>query len=140
MPTNADYQTLIAAATQARDRAYAPYSRFQVGAALLGTDGQIYPGCNVENVSYGLTSCAERNAIFGAVVRGAQRFTAVAVVTGAETPTPPCGACRQVLLEFAADGEMEVVMASVDGARKTMRLSTLLPESFSSFAPSGEPA
>jgi cytidine deaminase len=135
MPTNADYQALIEAATEARARAYAPYSHFQVGAALLGTDGQIYPGCNVENVSYGLSSCAERNAIFGAVVRGARRFTAVAVVTGAETPTPPCGACRQVLLEFAADGEMEVVMATLNGARKTMPLSALLPEGFSSFEP-----
>src|SRR5471030_1443505 len=99
---------LIAAATAAHERAYAPYSRFPVGAALLGASGRIHNGCNVENASYGLTSCAERNAVFGAVAAGERTFLAVAVVTAAETLTPPCGACRQVLVEFAHDGDMLV--------------------------------
>lgn len=127
-----DYTTLVAEATIAREHAYAPYSGFQVGAAVLGQSGRIYRGCNVENVSYGLTSCAERNAIFSAVAEGELRFSAVAVVTGAATPTSPCGACRQVLSEFAA-GDMEVVMATINGLQKRMTLSALLPESFTAF-------
>jgi cytidine deaminase len=128
-----EYQGLVDAATTARGRAYAPYSGFQVGAALLGESGRVYLGCNVENVSYGLSSCAERNAIFRAVGDGERRFTAIAVVTGASMPTPPCGACRQVLSEFAAGGDMDVIMVTTSGTRKTRRLSALLPESFSSF-------
>jgi cytidine deaminase len=128
-------ERLVAAAAEARERAYTPYSHFHVGAALLGESGQIYQGCNVENVSYGLSSCAERNAVFGAVVQGERRFTAVAVVTGAATPTAPCGACRQVLLEFAPGGEMEVVLATLDGAARCTTLSALLPESFAGFEP-----
>jgi cytidine deaminase len=128
-----EYQGLVDAATTVRGRAYAPYSGFQVGAALLGESGRVYGGCNVENVSYGLSSCAERNAIFRAVGDGERRFTAVVVVTGAATPTPPCGACRQVLSEFAAGGDMDVVMVTTGGMRKTRRLAALLPDSFSSF-------
>jgi cytidine deaminase len=128
-----EYQGLVDAATSARGRAYAPYSGFQVGAALLGESGRVYAGCNVENVSYGLSSCAERNAVFRAVGDGERRFTAIVVVTDAVTPTPPCGACRQVLSEFAAGGDMDVVMVTTGGARKTRRLAALLPESFSSF-------
>ena len=127
------YDDLIDAATDVREHAYVPYSGFHVGAALLGESGRVYAGCNVENVSYGLSSCAERNAIFRAVGEGERRFSAVVVVTGADTPTPPCGACRQVLSEFAAGDDMDVVMATTGGARKAMRLSALLPESFSSF-------
>jgi cytidine deaminase len=126
---------LIAAATEAHARAYAPYSRFHVGAALLAQSGRIVSGCNVENVSYGLSSCAERNAIFRAVVEGERHFSAVAVVTAAETLTPPCGACRQVLIEFALAGDMEVILAGVNGNVRTTRLSTLLPESFTAFKP-----
>lgn len=133
MPDPDTYQDLITAATAARVRAYVPYSGFQVGAALLGESGNIYAGCNVENVSYGLSSCAERNAIFRAVAEGERRFTAVAVVTGAATPTPPCGACRQVLLEFAVNGDMDVALATLSGQHRLTRLATLLPESFSSF-------
>ena len=128
-----DYQGLVDAATTARGRAYAPYSGFQVGAALLGESGHVYAGCNVENVSYGLSSCAERNAVFRAVGDGECRFTAIVVVTAAATPTPPCGACRQVLSEFAAGGDMDVVMVTTGGTRKTRRLAALLPERFSSF-------
>lgn len=127
------YQDLIEAALAARERAYAPYSRFKVGAALVGESGRIYGGCNVENISYGLSSCAERNGIFRAIAEGERRFTAVAVVTDTTAPTAPCGACRQVLLEFAVGGDMDVVLATVGGARRLTRLSTLLPESFSSF-------
>jgi cytidine deaminase len=128
-----EYQGLVDAATSVRSHAYAPYSGFQVGAALLGESGRVYAGCNVENVSYGLSSCAERNAVFRAVGDGERRFTAIAVVTAAATPTPPCGACRQVLSEFAAGSDMDVVMVTTGGTRKTRRLSALLPESFSSF-------
>ena len=127
------HKELIEAARVARERAYAPYSRFKVGAALLGASGRIYGGCNVENVSYGLSSCAERNAIFRAVAEGERWFSAVAVVTETETPTAPCGACRQVLLEFAAGGDMEVVLATVGGEQRVTTLAVLLPESFSSF-------
>ncbi len=126
-------QALIAAATVAHGRAYAPYSHFQVGAAVLDSAGHIFAGCNVENVSYGLTSCAERNAIVRAVVEGARSIRAVAVVTAAETPTAPCGACRQVLNEFAADGDMQVILASTNGELRLTQLSALLPESFSIF-------
>ena len=128
-----EYQALVDAATSARERAYAPYSGFQVGAALLGESGRVYAGCNVENVSYGLSTCAERNAVFRAVGDGERRFTAIVVVTATATPTPPCGACRQVLSEFAAGGDMDVVMVTTGGTRKTRRLSALLPESFRSF-------
>jgi cytidine deaminase len=128
-----EYQGLVDAATTARGRAYAPYSGFQVGAALLSESGHVYAGCNVENVSYGLSSCAERNAVFRAVGDGERRFTAIAVITGAATPTPPCGACRQVLSEFAAGGDMDVHMVTTGGTRKTRRLSALLPDSFRSF-------
>lgn len=128
------YQELIEAARAARERAYAPYSRFKVGAALLGQSGRIYSGCNVENVSYGLSSCAERNAIFSAVTEGERWFSAVAVVTETTMPTAPCGACRQVLLEFAEGGDMEVVLATLGGEQRVTSLGALLPESFSSFA------
>jgi cytidine deaminase len=126
---------LIAAASAARAHAYAPYSKFQVGAAVLGASGRVFTGCNVENVSYGLTSCAERNAIFRAVVEGERRFSAVAVVTAAESLTPPCGACRQVLVEFAHDGDMEVILANLRGDVRSTQLNVLLPEGFSSFTP-----
>jgi cytidine deaminase len=128
-------QALIAAATAARERAYAPYSHFQVGAAVLDRAGSIFGGCNVENVSYGLTSCAERNAVVRAVVEGARSILAVAVVTAADTPAAPCGACRQVLNEFAVDGDMPVILAATNGQVRLTHLSALLPESFSSFTP-----
>lgn len=95
-----NWDQLVAAAWEAREAAYAPYSNFTVGAALLATDGRIFLGCNVENISYGLTNCAERVAIGVAVAAGARKFVAVAVVADTGVPISPCGACRQVLAEF----------------------------------------
>jgi cytidine deaminase len=95
-----DWDRLLLAAWHAREMAYAPYSNFAVGAALLSTDGAIFAGCNVENISYGLTNCAERVAIGAAVAAGVRGFVAVAVVADTAVPISPCGACRQVLAEF----------------------------------------
>ena len=121
-------ELLIAAATAAREKAFAPFSKFKVGAALEAEDGTIALGCNVESASYGLTMCAERVAIFKGVSEGHRRFTRVAIVTAAETPTPPCGACRQLLWEFAPDAE--VICANLQGkvARYTVR--ELIPAAF----------
>jgi cytidine deaminase len=110
----------------ARERAYAPYSRFTVGAALRAADGAIYVGCNVENASYGLTICAERNAVAHAVARGARDFVAIAVVT--ESGVTPCGACRQVLVEFGP--AMAVIVADAHDNYRIYRLGELLPDAF----------
>jgi len=121
---------LIAAARSAVNHAYAPYSRFSVGAAVLTADGSIHTGCNVENASYGLTICAERNAVFQAVVHSQPpvRITAVAVYTPTPSPTAPCGACRQVLNEF---GPGMLVIAACDGPRILRQtLDKLLPAAF----------
>ncbi len=132
---DATTKALIEAASAVRTRAYVPYSGFPVGAALMGASGRVYVGCNVENVSYGLACCAERNAVFHAVAEGERAFEAVAVVTAAPEPTPPCGACRQVLREFAQDGDMRVVLATLEGTRRETTLSALLPDSFHRFEP-----
>ena len=100
---------LVAAAWQTREKAYAPYSGFAVGAALLAADGRIFSGCNVENISFGLTMCAERVAIGAAVASGVRRFSAAAVVADTAVPISPCGACRQVLAEF---GVPRVILAN----------------------------
>lgn len=121
---------LIAAATAARGHAFAPFSQFQVGAALEAADGTIFAGCNVESASYGLTMCAERVAVFKGVSEGHRSFKRVAVVTDAATPTPPCGACRQVLWEFAPDAE--VVLANLDGQVLRYSMRELLPAAFDS--------
>lgn len=118
-----DSDALIAAAWEVRGKAYAPYSQFAVGAALLGADGVVYCGCNVENISFGLTLCAERSAICQAIAAGCRDFTALAVVADTAEPISPCGACRQVLAEF---GDPAVVMANRFKSEKTT-LATLLP-------------
>jgi cytidine deaminase len=119
---------LIAAATKARENAFAPYSNFKVGAALLAEDGTVVPGCNVESASYGLTICAERVAITRGVTDGLRCFTRVAVVTDTPTPTPPCGACRQLLWEFAPDAE--VVLANLKGDVVKWTVRELIPGAF----------
>src|ERR1700760_1380000 len=97
------FDDLVTAARAARERAYAPYSRFQVGAALRTRSGRVFCGCNVENLSFGLTVCAERAAVFAAVAAGEADFEAIAVVADSVQPVTPCGACRQVLVEFSSD-------------------------------------
>jgi cytidine deaminase len=119
---------LIEAAQVARERAHAPFSRFKVGAALETAAGDIITGCNVENATYGLTMCAERVAIFKAVSEGHRAFTRVVVVADTESPTPPCGACRQLLWEFC--GDVDVVLANLDGVTGRCRLASLLPLPF----------
>jgi len=123
-----DWQRLFEAAEAARQRAHAPYSRFQVGAAILCDDGSIVSGCNVENASYGLTVCAERNAV-GAMVLSARRPTAVAIVADSREPTPPCGMCRQVLAEFG-DAALPVRSRTPGGLEKQWTLGELLPHAF----------
>ena len=119
--------TLIQAARDARQRAYAPYSAFAVGAALEADDGRIFAGCNVENVSYGLTMCAERVAVGTAVAAGARRLRRAVVVTEADPPAAPCGACRQVLAEFGADLVVEAVGRA---ATRRWTMAELLPDAF----------
>jgi cytidine deaminase len=121
-------ERLIAEATRSRGHAVSDRSGFAVGAAIEADDGRIFGGCNVENATYGLTVCAERVAIWKALSEGVRRFRAVAVVTGADVPTPPCGACRQILWEFA--GDVPVVSVTEAGGRKLYRMADLLPEPF----------
>jgi cytidine deaminase len=118
---------LVEAAVRAKDRAYAPYSRFRVGAAVLAGE-TIYSGANIENASYPLSVCAERNAVAAAVIAGERRIDAVAVSTDEGEPTPPCGGCRQVLNEFGP--EMRVISVGADGKRGDWSLSHLLPHAF----------
>ncbi|HEX9289954.1 MAG TPA: cytidine deaminase [Anaeromyxobacteraceae bacterium] len=120
---------LLRAARGARRRAYAPYSRFQVGAAVRAR-GRIFTGANVENASYGLTLCAERAAVTAAVLSGARRLDAVAIASGTSPPTPPCGMCLQTLAEFAGP-ELPVVLAGARGAAVETTLGALLPRGFS---------
>ena len=123
-------RTLIAAAREAAARAYCPYSNYPVGAALLTRDGRIVTGCNVENVSFGLTLCAERTALVKAVSDGQCGFAALAVVGGDQTAAAPCGACRQVLAEFCAP-EMPVFYARLTGGRcVATTVGALLPQAF----------
>ncbi|MBZ5527699.1 MAG: cytidine deaminase [Acidobacteriia bacterium] len=123
-----EYDSLIAAARAARENAHAPYSNFRVGAALRSSSGRVFGGCNVENSTYGLTVCAERVAIFKAISEGERGFEAIAIVTGAEKLTPPCGACRQLIWEFC--GDVPVVIANLQGAVEVHRMSALFPKPF----------
>ena len=119
---------LIAAARRARRQARAAYSGFKVGAALETADGTVITGCNIENATYGLTMCAERVAMFKALSDGHRRFARVVVVADTDTPTPPCGACRQVLWEFG--GNLEVILANLRRQTGRYQLSDLLPLPF----------
>ena len=127
MPTETDWTLLVDAARAASANAYAPYSRFAVGAAVLAADGRLFTGCNVENASFGLTVCAERNAIAQAVAAGVRDIVAVCVHTPTPEPTPPCGACRQVILEF---GRAEVTSACSGGTTRRWTAEELLPGAF----------
>lgn len=129
-------EQLIEEARQAMTRAHAPYSDFPVGAALLGESGTVYHGANIENASLGLSICAERVAVFAAVSRGEKVYRALAIVTGTEEPTPPCGACRQVLREFADD--LPIYLAGKPKAIRITRLPDLLPDAFGPSAPVGK--
>jgi cytidine deaminase len=119
---------LVTAARRARRHAQAAYSKFKVGAALETADGSIIAGCNIENATYGLTICAERVAMFKALSEGHRVFTRIAIVANTEAPTPPCGACRQILWEFG--GNLEVVLANLDAEKGRHRLKDLLPLPF----------
>jgi cytidine deaminase len=119
-------EELLAAARQAREKAYAPYSNFRVGAAVLGSDGRIFSGCNVENDSLGLTCCAERNAIFSMVAAGEREIKEILVIGETEEFLPPCGACRQVIAEFASPSAV-VHMCNHTGACRDITVSELVP-------------
>lgn len=119
---------LIQKAAQARKKAYAPYSKFKVGAALLTKKGKVYTGANVENSSYGLSMCAERVALFGAVSSGEKEFSKLVIVTDTKDPITPCGACRQILLEFCED--LEIISATIRGKAKGFTLKELYPFPF----------
>lgn len=119
---------LIIAAKKARESAYAPYSGYKVGAALVCDDGRVFSGCNVENASYGLTNCAERTAIFKAVSEGCTHFTRIAVVSDGKDAARPCGACRQVIYEFAPDAKL--ILENMHGDRVVGTIEEYLPRPF----------
>lgn len=121
-------EALLEAALRARENAHAPFSRFQVGAALEDAAGRIHTGCNIENATYGLTLCAERVAVFKAISEGARQFRRLAVAADTEVLTPPCGACRQILWEFC--GDVEVTLVNPRGKTEAYRLKDLFPRPF----------
>lgn len=125
-------ERLIEAARALLPRASAPYSRFHVAAALLDASGEVHPGVNVESASYGLSICAERNALFGAIARGARDFRSIAIVSTGSTPVLPCGACRQLLFEYAPD-LVVVLSGAPGGAEEEIPIRELLPRPFTSF-------
>lgn len=129
------YEELIEMAMGTRKMAYVPYSKFKVGAALLGTNGVVYKGCNIENASYPATNCAERTAFYNAIMDGQKEFEAIAIVGGAEDAEildycPPCGICRQVMREFCNPKTFEIIVAKNTEEYKVFTLEQLLPESF----------
>ncbi len=119
---------LTRAALQVRENAFAPFSKFKVGAALEDTEGRIHTGCNVENATYGLTVCAERVAVFKAISEGVRTFRRIAIAADTDTLTPPCGACRQILWEFC--GDIEILLVNPRGKCEAMRLKELFPKPF----------
>ena len=126
-----DWDVLIDAAWQAREHAYAPYSGFRVGAAVQCADGSIYGGCNIENVSYGLTNCAERTAMFQAIANGEKILRRMVICADTEEPIAPCGACRQVMVELAP--QMDVLLINKEGKQIFTTVESLMPYSFSDF-------
>lgn len=118
-------ENLITAAREARKNAYAPYSGFSVGAALCTKSGRVFCGCNVENLSFGLTICAERNAVFAAVTAGEREFASIAIVADSKEPVTPCGACRQVLAEFGLD--LQICSVNLEGETYVSTIRELLP-------------
>ncbi|HEX8367406.1 MAG TPA: cytidine deaminase [Pyrinomonadaceae bacterium] len=125
---NEDLQELVEAARGVREKAYAPFSNFKVGAAVRTKDGKIYTGCNVESASYGLTVCAERVAIWKAVSEGEKELTTIAVVADTQELTPPCGVCRQIIWEFC--GDVPVTFSNLHGKTETVQMKELLPRAF----------
>jgi len=123
-----DASDLVTLARRAREHACAAYSHFKVGAALETVDGTVITGCNIENATYGLTICAERVAMFKALSEGHRRFTRIAIVADTDAPTPPCGACRQILWEFG--GDLDIVLANLTSQTGRHRLQDLLPLPF----------
>lgn len=123
-----DYRKLIATAKKAKRFSYAPHSKFRVGAAVKTRTGKIYTGCNIENPSFSLTMCAERIALFKAVSEGQHRFEAIAIASDLKELVPPCGACRQVIMDLA--GDIDIVLCNDDGRVSVTKLSTLLPLPF----------
>jgi cytidine deaminase len=121
------WAALVAAARGARERAVAPFSTFKVGAALEAADGAIITGCNIENATYGLTICAERVAMFKALSEGHRTFTRIAIVADTDAPTPPCGACRQILWEFGGDLKIALANLHVETGRHTLKELLPLP-------------
>lgn len=120
-------EELVKRACKARENAYAPYSNFKVGAAVLGTSGRIYSGCNIENAAYGLSNCAERTAVFTAISAGETGIAAIAVIADTPEPVVPCGACRQVMAEFNIE---KIILANIEGRQRTYTLAELLPFPF----------
>ena len=123
-----EFKKLIKEAEKARKRAYTPYSKFKVGAAVLSTGGKIFTGCNIENASFGMSVCAERVAIFKAISEGSTKFEAIAVIGDTDKPCSPCGACRQVISEFGE--EIFLIMVNLKGDVKIKKIGELLPEAF----------
>jgi cytidine deaminase len=128
LPGDRVWTTLTERAMGAMERAYAPYSSFRVGAALLAADGSVTEGCNVENAAYPAGICAERAAVAAAVTRGVRSFRALVIATEADAPAPPCGICRQVLMEFAP--ELSIVSVTRAGAEARWTMAELLPHAF----------
>jgi cytidine deaminase len=127
-PASSLAEQLLQMARKARLNAFAAYSHFLVGAAMLSEDGRVFTGCNVENATYGLTVCAERVALFKAISEGARKFTKIAVVADTEDPTPPCGACRQLLWEFG--GDLEIILGNLTEEKGRHQLRDLFPLPF----------
>jgi len=121
---------LINEAKEARNMAYTPYSKFNVGAALLTKDGKVYKGCNIENASYSMTNCAERTALFKAISEGDKDFVAIAVIADTKRPVSPCGACRQVISELCPK-DMKVILTNLQGDIQEINVEDLLPGAFS---------